>query len=60
MGKFIYVFNEEAKEILLKSGYKLLKSDELAGTFVFVSPDKDAMKFALENVSYISSDILSF
>ena len=58
MSKFIYVFNEQAKDYLLASGYELLKSDEFGSSFVFVNNNRAT--FALEDVSYIMSDTLTF
>lgn len=64
MNKFIYVFNKEAKELLERSGFKLLKSDENNSVYVFVGGDlqegSERYMFALSQVSYIPSDTLTF
>lgn len=57
MDKFIYVFNENAKNKLIDNGYFLLISDEHNSTYIF--ENKAEFCFALEDISYITSDTLS-
>lgn len=57
MKKFIYVFSEDDKNILIAKGYTLIKSDELSNTYVFENqPEQD---FSL-NVSLVYSDTMTF
>lgn len=58
MGKFLYVFNKDARDRLLEANYTLLKSDDRNETYVFA--DKTDMTFALADISYIRSDTLTF
>lgn len=58
MSKFIYVFDEQARNKLIAGGYELLKSDEFGSSFVFVNNNNAT--FSLEDVSYIMSDTLTF
>ena len=58
MGKFIYVFSEEARDKLLSCGHKMLGSNDPDGVFVFARSDN--MVFDLDDISYIESDTLSF
>lgn len=55
---FIYVFCDEAKERLLGLGYKLLKSDAITGTHIFVNNGRKDFENA--DISYILSDTLTF
>lgn len=58
MEKFIYVFNKEARDALLAAGFELFKSDDGAGAYCFLNqPDQN---FALRNVSYIATSVLTF
>lgn len=58
MQKFIYVFDEEARDTLLAQRYELLKSDEVKRIFVFVN--KERQDFACAGIGYVLSDILTF
>jgi len=58
MPSFIYVFNEEAKDKLLRMQYTLLKADDKNQTYVFVNSDRQ--DFAEADISYILSDTLTF
>lgn len=63
MSKFIYVFNKEAKKLLESSGLVLLKADEGNSIYVFTrdkASDDSKITFALNQVSYIPSDTLTF
>jgi len=57
MKPFIYVFNEEAKKKLLCGGMCLVGQDEGAGIYVFARGESEC--FALNDVSYIESDMLT-
>lgn len=54
---FIYVFDVESKDKLIKNGYKLLKEDRRNGMYIFVG--KDTVP-ELEDTKYILSNILTF
>ena len=59
MKKFIYVFSKESKDRLLKSGYKLLKSDDRNSLYIFKAFDEPT--FALNDLDeYMESDSLTF
>lgn len=55
---FIYVFDEGAKDKLLDMDYKLLKRDEKNHIYVFINESCEV--FALDGVSYILSDTITF
>lgn len=59
MKKFIYVFSKDAKDSLLKLGFKLMKSDEERGLFIFMNKD-DASFYSIADYSFVESDILTF
>lgn len=56
-GKFAYVYNEKARDILLMRGYQLLKSDERNHIYVFAN---DRAVFDNSDVSVLFSDTLTF
>lgn len=56
--KFIYVFDEKSKKELLAAGFELMFSNAEKSIFVFVANDK--LSFALQNVKYVSSNMLRF
>lgn len=60
MGKFIYVFDSAARDILAKAGFLLLKSDERNHMWVFA--EDDSLNFDLERADFsmIRSDKLTF
>ena len=58
MEQFIYVFNSDARDILLGSGFQLVKSDDKNGIYIFAN--QPTMTFALSQVSYIASNTLTF
>ena len=55
---FIYVFDKETRDALIERGYSLLKSDNTRCVYVFDSKGGD--KFALGDIKYAYSDILTF
>lgn len=60
-GKFIYVFNTDARDKLLASNYQLLKADTSQNVFVF--QNKETLSFSdsgMADFSYILSDTLTF
>lgn len=56
--KFIYVFSKDDRDILIKSGFTLLKEDTRNSIYVFGK--SNSLTFALTEVSYIESDTLTF
>ena len=58
MQGFIYVFDEEARDTLLRMRYTLLKSDEQKRVFVFVNEER--ANFACAGISYVLSDTMTF
>lgn len=58
MDKFIYVFSSNDKELLQSMGFVLIKSDKLNSTFVF--ENQNQMKFSKLDISYITSNTLTF
>lgn len=56
--KFIYVFGEKARDVLLINGYKLLKNDTKNNIYVF--ENKSEMKLSFEKMDYALSDTLTF
>lgn len=60
--KFICVFTDEAKTLLLQNGFRLLKEDVHNKMYVFENNEKrsERMSFALDQVSYILTDTLTF
>ena len=57
-GKFIYVFDINTKENMVKAGFKLMKSDDRNGIYVFLSDD--SLRFDFGNISTIRSDTITF
>lgn len=57
-GKFIYVFDINTKENMVKAGFKLMKSDDRNDIYVFLSDD--SLRFDFSNISTIRSDTITF
>lgn len=59
---FICVFTDEAKTLLLQNGFRLLKEDVHNKMYVFENNEmrSERMSFALDQVSYILTDTLTF
>lgn len=58
MEKFIYVFNTEARDALVKRGYVMLKADDKNSVYVF--ENRELAMFDLDNISYALSSTLTF
>ena len=58
MSKFIYIFGEDAKNILLAENYTLLKSDTKNNIYVF--ENKPGKRFQFNHIKYALSDTLTF
>ena len=56
--KFIYVFNQEAKQKMLEKGFRLLKSDDRCNMYAF--EDNGNMYFEDLGISFLRSDTLTF
>lgn len=58
MEKFLYVFDKDARDILLAANYTMLKSDERNGVYVFAN--KMGMTFSAQNITVVPSNTLTF
>ena len=56
--KFIYVFSTDARDQMLVANYRLLKSDDRQGVYVF--ENNNTQKFSKLEISYLLSDTLTF
>lgn len=59
-GRFMYVFDTKARDLLLGQKYKLLKADIENNIFVFDNYSQSNHEFAFNNLKYIVSDTLTF
>lgn len=57
-GKFIYVFDEDARDRLLKAGFTLLSSDAKNGIYVFANDN--GLQFSLGGTEHIVTNTMSF
>lgn len=55
MSKFIYVFNEEEKNKMVKQGFRLLKD---SSPFIFANDNKKQFKFDDKTMAF--SDVMQF
>lgn len=55
---FVYVFDKDVRDELIKEGFRLLVNDERNDVYVFANQPEIA--FALHSVSHIKSSTLSF
>lgn len=58
MEKFLYVFDQEARDTLLKDGFTLLKSNEDEDVYIFAN--KDVLTFDLADITFVKSNTLTF
>jgi hypothetical protein len=58
MQKFIYVFDDKARDTLLGMGYELLKNDGNKKMYVFVNKEPSDLRYAC--VEHALSDTLTF
>ncbi len=56
--RFIYTFDNQTKEKLLKKGYALLKAYPSRSIFVFANNEK--LSFCFDNERCVMSDTLTF
>lgn len=57
MKKFIYVFDEQSRDQLLKDGLRLIQSDEKKRVYVFLNSPE--ILFSLNGVSCIQTNTIS-
>lgn len=55
---FVYVFDKEVRDELIKEGFRLLVNDEKKDVYVFANQPE--MAFSLHSVNHIKSSTLSF
>ena len=58
-GKFIYVFDTDSRDAMLKAGFILLATDERNSVFVFSRESSDAA-FSFSEIDHMLSNTLSF
>ena len=58
MDKFIYVFSAADRDMLLGGGFLMLREDRDNGVYVFLADS--SMAFMLNDISYLTSDTLTF
>lgn len=58
MKKFLYVFTERDRDVLLEQQFILLKADAINNIYVF--ENKECEHFALIEAQYVQSDTLTF
>ena len=56
--KFLYVFDKEARDKLIASGFTLIASYEKKDTYVFAN--QTATKFDFSTITYLPSNKLTF
>ena len=60
-GKFIYVFNMDARDKLLSENYRLLKADEQQSIFVFENKKERTFSAnTADDFTFVLSDTLTF
>lgn len=57
-GRFLYVFNVADRDKLLSLGYTLLTDSHDGKVFIFAN--KAECTFSLDDLDYVTSDIISF
>lgn len=55
MSRFIYVFNERARNDLLKRGFTLLREDTMNKIWIFENKDPEAIDFELDYQCVLSN-----
>jgi hypothetical protein len=58
MERFLYVFDENARDELITAGFQILKSDKQNNVYVFAN--RMDMAFELSNVTFVRSNTLTF
>lgn len=62
MDKFIYVFTDDDRDILISRGYHLLRSDEAGHKYIFDSGELDdaVACFSLRDIDCVETNVLIF
>lgn len=58
MEKFLYVFDQEARDKLLGDGFTLMKSNDEDGVYIFAN--QDTATFDLADITFVRSNTLTF
>ena len=56
--KFIYVFDNESRDLLMSKGYSMVKQDIVKNIYVFIN--KPEFNLSFEKTKYVMSDVLTF
>ena len=56
--KFIYVFDNESRDLLMSKGYSMVKQDIVKNIYVFIN--KPEFNLSFEKTNYVMSDVLTF
>lgn len=57
-GRFIYVFDDDARDKLLSAGFSMLHADNTNHAYVFAANSK--LSFSFEEISYVATDTLTY
>jgi len=57
-GRFIYVFDDDAKDKLLSAGFTMMRADSKNHTYVFAVDNR--LSFSFEEISYVATDTLTY
>lgn len=60
MGRFLYVFSEDARDKLLSRKFEMIKEDKRNNIFIFLNQISDDLAFSVNDISYIESNTLTF
>lgn len=58
MGRFLYVFSEDARDKLLSRKFEMIKEDNQNNIFIFLN--QSDLVFSVNDISYIESNTLTF
>lgn len=56
--RFIYAFDQDGRELLLRLGYHLITEDTVSGVYVF--ENRSDMTFSYRSANFVLSDRLTF
>lgn len=60
MGRFLYVFSEDARDKLLSRKFEMIKEDKRNNIFIFLNQISNDLAFSVNDISYIESNTLTF
>lgn len=60
MGRFLYVFSEDARDKLLSRKFEMIKEDKQNNIFIFLNQISNDLAFSVNDISYIESNTLTF